>query len=237
MPTVQFAVGKAHEAKVPRESQPDGARGIRARAYLIFGAAAATFVAGGMAIERIMSRPAREVSTVERGPGVGEQPAKRSRSGVTRPSVTTRSQESEAVTPAPPHTADDETKLSDEADAIVDDLVSQVESELRDSAWSREMESRVRASVDQVATQGSGITVETVQCGSTRCIVKGGATTRRGFRGAARQLRTVPGLTRGKIRMRKLAGGAVDFRVVLAREGFDIYGDEASVQMVNEPTK
>jgi hypothetical protein len=101
------------------------------------------------------------------------------------------------------------------------ELVESVKREVLDRGWARDAEVKVAHALQNV----SGVTLQTVQCASTRCVAEATTASRKDYVFLVRGLENIEGLPRGRIRRTSGEGRSHNVKVVLAREGYNVNGE------------
>ncbi|HEY3494938.1 MAG TPA: hypothetical protein VGK73_09640, partial [Polyangiaceae bacterium] len=108
-------------------------------------------------------------------------------------------------------------------------LQQEVQAEVRDSQWAREVDARLRADLQADVQAGrfrGAVAINRVDCGNIRCAVQAEASNRADSSALGSALTRALGLERGRIFHRPIEGGGEHVEVVAARAGYDIFGRE-----------
>jgi len=114
--------------------------------------------------------------------------------------------------------------MGSDPDRLAKQLVDGVRREPRDGVWARQMESAIREGLEPIVSADAGIRVDSVYCAAARCVVEGAGESRGAFNELARVVRRAPGIKRARGRLSNKQDGDFEYRVILARDGFDVEG-------------
>jgi hypothetical protein len=121
----------------------------------------------------------------------------------------------------PPWADEARAQRAEQADLDTAVLFEDVAREELDTQWAKESEQKVRTVINAVP----GAELSSVRCASKRCSVHFTAGSPRSASHASLRLRTMQGFSRARLRKKHTEDGGQSFEVVIAREGFTVWGE------------